>query len=157
MFKMSNCALERNNQNTGGAYIDKNPNAYSIRSEGLVKTLEEINQIVAKESGSGVPILIRDVTKAQFGHGVRYGAATRNGQGETVTGIVMMLNMIPRNMTFYYLNLMLFTNTAYQFPHPFRYHPQKNFLPIFRYPDNMILTIIRGMRRFSIILHTPKI
>jgi len=83
-------SLEKNNQNTGGAYIDKGPNAYFIRSEGLVNSLEELNKIVVK-GNSGAPILIRDVAKVQYGHGVRYGAATRNGEGEVVTGIVMML------------------------------------------------------------------
>ncbi|MEO2073423.1 MAG: CusA/CzcA family heavy metal efflux RND transporter [Zunongwangia sp.] len=83
-------ALEKNNQNTGGAYIDKGPNAYFIRSEGLVNNLQELEKIVVKEN-NGTPILIRDVAKVQFGHGIRYGAATRNGQGEVVTGIVMML------------------------------------------------------------------
>ncbi|MGB3775714.1 MAG: efflux RND transporter permease subunit, partial [Leeuwenhoekiella sp.] len=83
-------ALEMNNQNTGGAYIDKGPNAYFIRSEGLVNNLDEINKIVVRES-NGTPILIRDVANVQFGHGIRYGAATRNGEGEVVTGIVMML------------------------------------------------------------------
>lgn len=84
-------ALQKNNQNTGGAYIDKNPNAYFIRSEGLVKNLDEIAKIVIKLNGDGTPILVRDVATARFGHGVRYGAATRNGEGEVVTGIVMML------------------------------------------------------------------
>ncbi len=84
-------ALEANNQNTGGAYIDKNPNAYFIRSEGLVKNIDEINKIVVRTSEAGTPLLIRDIATVQFGHGVRYGAATRNGQGEVVTGIVMML------------------------------------------------------------------
>lgn len=84
-------ALEKNNQNTGGAYIDKNPNAYFIRSEGLIKNLDELNKIVIKANDNGTPVLIRDVAKVQFGHGVRYGAATRNGEGEVVTGIVMML------------------------------------------------------------------
>ncbi|ASV31592.1 MULTISPECIES: CusA/CzcA family heavy metal efflux RND transporter [Flavobacteriaceae] len=83
-------ALEKNNQNTGGAYIDKGPNAYFIRSEGLVNNLQELEKIVVKEN-NGTPILIRDVAKVQFGHGIRYGAATRNGEGEVVTGIVMML------------------------------------------------------------------
>lgn len=83
-------ALEMNNQNTGGAYIDKGPNAYFIRSEGLVNNLDEINKIVVSGS-NGTPILIRDVAKVKFGHGIRYGAATRNGEGEVVTGIVMML------------------------------------------------------------------
>ena len=83
-------ALEKNNQNTGGAYIDKGPNAYFIRSEGLVNNLQELEKIAVKLN-NGTPVLIRDVAKVQFGHGVRYGAATRNGEGEVVTGIVMML------------------------------------------------------------------
>lgn len=83
-------ALEKNNQNTGGAYIDKGPSAFFIRSEGLVNNLQELEKIVVKVKNS-TPILIRDVAKVQFGHGVRYGAATRNGEGEVVTGIVMML------------------------------------------------------------------
>lgn len=84
-------ALERNNQNTGGAYIDKNPYSYFIRTEGLVRKISDIEQIVVKHTPGGTPILIRDIGEVQFGHGVRYGAATRNGDGEVVTGIVMML------------------------------------------------------------------
>ncbi len=84
-------ALEDNNQNTGGAYIDKNPYAYFIRTEGLVKNLEEIEKIVVKRNESGTPIFIRDIAKVEYGSGVRYGAATRNAEGEVVTGIVMML------------------------------------------------------------------
>ncbi|WP_194850765.1 CusA/CzcA family heavy metal efflux RND transporter [Nonlabens antarcticus] len=83
-------ALEKNNQNTGGAYIDKGPNAYFIRSEGLVNNLQELEKIAVKLN-NGTPVLIRDVANVQFGHSVRYGAATRNGEGEVVTGIVMML------------------------------------------------------------------
>ncbi|UKT62731.1 CusA/CzcA family heavy metal efflux RND transporter [Pedobacter mucosus] len=83
-------ALQTNNQNTGGAYINKSPNAYFIRSEGLVENLDDIGKIVIRSNGTS-PILIRDVATVQFGNNVRYGAATRNGQGETVTGIVMML------------------------------------------------------------------
>ncbi len=84
-------ALEKNNQNTGGAYINKSPNAYFIRSEGLVKTTEDLEKIVVKVNNNRVPVLIRDVAKVAFGNSVRYGAATRNAQGEVVTGIVMML------------------------------------------------------------------
>src|SRR5215213_481798 len=83
-------ALEKNNQNTGGAYINKSPNAYFIRSEGLVNKIEDIEKIVIK-TNNRMPVLVRDVATVQFGNSVRYGAATRNGQGEIVTGIVMML------------------------------------------------------------------
>ena len=83
-------ALENNNQNTGGAYINKSPNAYFIRSEGLITKIEDIEKIVIKTNNK-IPVLVRDVATVQFGNSVRYGAATRNGQGEIVTGIVMML------------------------------------------------------------------
>lgn len=83
-------ALERNNQNTGGAYIDKRPNAYFIRSEGMVSNLNDIGNIVVKAIEDGTPVLIRDVAKVQYGHAVRYGASTRGGK-EVVSAIVMML------------------------------------------------------------------
>ncbi|MFN8416112.1 MAG: CusA/CzcA family heavy metal efflux RND transporter [Cytophagaceae bacterium] len=84
-------ALETNNQNTGGAYIDKKPNAWFIRTEGLTTNLEDIKKIVVKNTTNGTPILVRDVATVQFGHAVRYGAMTRNNDGEVVGAIVMML------------------------------------------------------------------
>lgn len=83
-------ALEKNNQNTGGSYIDKKPNAYFIRSEGLITSLADIERIVVKNTETGVPITIRDVATVQFGTATRYGALTRNDK-EAVGGIVMML------------------------------------------------------------------
>ncbi|MES2691017.1 MAG: efflux RND transporter permease subunit [Bacteroidota bacterium] len=84
-------ALEKNNQNTGGAYIDKKPNAYYIRSEGLIEGTIDIENIVVKNMLNGIPVLIRDVAAVQFGSAVRYGAMTYNADGEVVGGIVMML------------------------------------------------------------------
>ncbi|TAH17465.1 MAG: CusA/CzcA family heavy metal efflux RND transporter [Cytophagales bacterium] len=84
-------ALEKNNQNTGGSYIDKRPTAYFIRSEGLINSLEDIEKIVVKAAANGLPIFMRDIAKVQFGNAVRYGAMTRNNEGEVVGGIVMML------------------------------------------------------------------
>lgn len=84
-------ALEQNNQNTGGAYIEKGPNAYFIRTEGRVDSLKNIGQIVVKVNPSGIPVVIRDVANVRLGHAVRYGAMTRNGNGEVVGGIVLML------------------------------------------------------------------
>lgn len=84
-------ALEQNNQNTGGAYIDKKPNAYFIRSEGMISSLDDIGKIVVKNTLDGSPILIRDVAKVEFGAATRYGATVRNGEGEVVSAIVMML------------------------------------------------------------------
>lgn len=83
-------ALERNNENTGGAYIDRKPNAYFIRGVGLVKTFADIENIVIKHQ-SGIPVLIRDVAKVQFGTPPRYGAMTYNGEKEVVGGIVLMM------------------------------------------------------------------
>jgi cobalt-zinc-cadmium resistance protein CzcA len=84
-------ALESNNQNTGGAYIEKNDKALFIRSEGLVGSIEDIKNILVKQTKSGNPILISDVATVQTGKATRYGATTRNGEGEVVSAIVMML------------------------------------------------------------------
>lgn len=83
-------ALEKNNQNTGGAYIDKKPNAYFIRGIGLVTSLEDVGNIAIKNSGT-VPIYVKDVAEVRFGHAVRYGALTYNGKVDAVGGVVMML------------------------------------------------------------------
>lgn len=83
-------ALEKNNQNTGGAYIDKKPNAYFIRGIGLVTSIEDIKKIVVKNTGA-VPIYINDVSDVRFGSAVRYGALTYNGEVDAVGGVVMML------------------------------------------------------------------
>ncbi|MEZ0487584.1 CusA/CzcA family heavy metal efflux RND transporter [Fibrella aquatica] len=84
-------ALSRNNQNTGGAYIDKKPSAYFIRTEGLVTNLDDIGRIVVRRTAGRTPVLIRDVATVQFGSAVRYGALTRNGEGEAVGALVLML------------------------------------------------------------------
>ena len=84
-------ALQKNNQNTGGAYIDKKPNAYFIRGIGLVTSLEDIKNISVKTSSVGIPVLIKDVAEVKLGYAVRYGALTYNGEKEAVGGIVMML------------------------------------------------------------------
>lgn len=83
-------ALEVNNENTGGAYIDKKPYAYFIRGVGMVSSLDDIRKIVVKNQ-NGIPILIRDVAEVQIGSAIRYGAVTVDGKGEEVAGIVMML------------------------------------------------------------------
>ncbi|MFZ0472146.1 MAG: CusA/CzcA family heavy metal efflux RND transporter [Bacteroidales bacterium] len=83
-------ALEKNNENTGSAYIDKRPTAYFIRGIGLVKTLEDIEKIVVKTTNSGVPVLIRDIASVQYGSAIRYGAFVVDTT-EAVGGVVMML------------------------------------------------------------------
>lgn len=83
-------ALKANNVNTGGAYIEKNHMAHFIRGEGLVKSIDDIRQIVVKENG-GVPVLVGDVASdVNFGEQVRYGAFTQDGR-EAVGGMILML------------------------------------------------------------------
>jgi cobalt-zinc-cadmium resistance protein CzcA len=84
-------ALEKNNQNTGGAYIDKKPTAYFIRSEGLIGSLDDIAKIVVASTSEGIPIQIRNLAEVRFGHATRYGAMTYNAEGEVVGAVVMML------------------------------------------------------------------
>ena len=83
-------ALEMNNANTGGAYIEKNHQANFIRGEGLARSLEDLeNTVVTNQNGS--PVLVRDVAeKVGFGNQVRYGAFTQDGH-ETVGGQILML------------------------------------------------------------------
>lgn len=83
-------ALEKNNQNSGGSYIEKYNNAYYIRTEGLLKDLDEIRKIVVKNV-RGIPVLVGDVGTVHYGSAPRFGAMTRNGKGEAVGGITLML------------------------------------------------------------------
>ncbi|QKG52690.1 CusA/CzcA family heavy metal efflux RND transporter [Hymenobacter sp. BRD67] len=84
-------SLQDNNANTGGSYLERGPNAYFIRGEGRVASLQDLGATVIKQATAGAPLLVRDVATVRMGHAVRYGAMTRNGQGETVGGIVLML------------------------------------------------------------------
>ena len=84
-------ALESNNANAGGAYIIKNQEQYLIRGEGLVQTIEQIGNIVLTAGEDGTPIYVNNVAQVQLAPMVRQGAVTRDGQGEAVTGVVMML------------------------------------------------------------------
>ena len=83
-------ALQKNNANTGGSYIEQNSNQYYIRGIGVVKTMEDIANITVK-SINGTPIKVGDIAKVQEGHATRFGAVTRNGEGEVVAGIAIML------------------------------------------------------------------
>ncbi|MEW6296340.1 MAG: CusA/CzcA family heavy metal efflux RND transporter, partial [Thermodesulfobacteriota bacterium] len=84
-------ALERNNANAGGAYIEHNQEQYLIRGEGLVQNLRDIENIVVAARDGGTPIYIRHLGRVAFAPMVRQGAVTRDGEGEVVTGVVMML------------------------------------------------------------------
>ncbi|MFA6059173.1 MAG: CusA/CzcA family heavy metal efflux RND transporter [Taibaiella sp.] len=84
-------SLEKNNQNTGGAYIEKGPTALFIRSEGLVDSIEDIKNIVVKNLVNGTPLFIRDVAEVRLGNATRYGAMTYNGTEQVSGAVVMML------------------------------------------------------------------
>lgn len=84
-------ALAKNNENTGGAYIEKGPTVLYIRSEGLATSLDDIRKVVIKTTSNGMPLLIRDVAEVQYGAAIRYGAMTYNDQGEVAGAVVMML------------------------------------------------------------------
>jgi len=82
-------ALEKNNENTGGAYIVKDHKANFIRGEGLIRSLDDLENVVVKTE-NGIPILIKDVATVQFGNAIRYGSVTKNGKGQAVGGMIMM-------------------------------------------------------------------
>ncbi len=82
-------ALEQNNQNTGGSYLERGPDAVYIRAEGIVRNIEDIGNIVVRQTGT--PVRLREVATVEDGYAPRYGAMTRNGIGEAVGGITLML------------------------------------------------------------------
>ncbi len=83
-------ALQKNNANTGGSYIEKNRRAYFVRGEGLTRSLDDIRAIGLK-SDLDTPLTIGEVAEVRFGSAPRYGAFTYNGRGEAVGGKIMML------------------------------------------------------------------
>jgi cobalt-zinc-cadmium resistance protein CzcA len=83
-------ALQENNQNTGGAYIEKGPTVLFIRTEGLATNLADLNTIVVKRNGN-IPVLVRDVAEVRLGNATRYGALVYNTDGEVAGAVVMML------------------------------------------------------------------
>ena len=83
-------AVERNNANAGGGVLRSAAEQYLIRGVGLIRSVDDIGNIVLKEQG-GVPVFVRDVAQVEIGAAVRQGAVERNGEGEAVAGIVMML------------------------------------------------------------------
>ena len=83
-------ALEKNNSVAGGGYIEKANESYFIRGEGLVGSIQDIEDIVVTSKGD-VPVYVGDIATVGFGHANRFGAITGNGEGEKVLGQVMML------------------------------------------------------------------
>jgi cobalt-zinc-cadmium resistance protein CzcA len=83
-------ALERNNANVGGAYIEKHGEQQLIRGVGLLRNTRDIENVVIA-SRQGTPVYVRDVGTVGLGSQVRQGAATIDGRGETVIGMAMLL------------------------------------------------------------------
>ncbi len=83
-------ALNANNENSGGSYIEKNQNAYYVRTEGMMIDLDDIRNTLLKPDGKA-PVLIKDIGMVQFGNAKRFGAMTKDGKGEAVGGITLML------------------------------------------------------------------
>lgn len=83
-------ALSRNNQNTGGSYIEKYNKAYYIRSEGMITSMDDIRSIVV-DNRNGIPVLVSDLATVGEGSAARFGAMTKDGKGECVGGITLML------------------------------------------------------------------
>lgn len=84
-------ALQKNNQNTGGAYIEKGPSVLFIRTEGLMGELSDIENTVVKNLDDGTPILVKNIGSVQYGKAIRYGAMTYNGEREVSGAVVMMM------------------------------------------------------------------
>src|SRR6185436_13418882 len=84
-------ALERNNANTGGGYIVHEGEQRFIRGEAMLHGIEDIENVVVRSNPNDLPILVRDVAHVVIAPLTRQGAATRDGRGEIVTAIVMML------------------------------------------------------------------
>jgi len=84
-------ALEKNNSNSGGGYVVHNQEQVLIRGEALIETLDDVGNVVVKTSAEGTPVFVKNLGNVAFAPLIRQGAVTRDGRGEAVTGIVMML------------------------------------------------------------------
>lgn len=83
-------AIEGSNENAGGSYIEKGPRAYYVRTEGLIRSVEDMEAIPLKNA-KGIPLMVGDLATVKEGFAPRFGAMTKDGQGEAVGGVVMML------------------------------------------------------------------
>ncbi|HVK68957.1 MAG TPA: CusA/CzcA family heavy metal efflux RND transporter [Polyangium sp.] len=84
-------ALEKSNANAGGGYIEHNREQFVIGSDGLVKDLDDLRRVVIGATSDGVPVTMDTVADVQFGPRLRRGAASKDGEGEVVVGVAMML------------------------------------------------------------------
>lgn len=84
-------SLEQNNATAGGGYLVRSGEQLLVRGEGRIRSLDEIGDVLIETRDDGVPVRVRDVARVHLAPLIRQGAVTRDGRGEVVTGIVMML------------------------------------------------------------------
>jgi heavy metal efflux system protein len=84
-------ALEENNASIGGGYVERHGESYVIRSEGQFHNIEDIENTVLASDHDGTPMLLKNVATVRIGAALRFGAVTKQGEGEIVAGTVMML------------------------------------------------------------------
>ncbi|APR79075.1 Cobalt-zinc-cadmium resistance protein CzcA [Minicystis rosea] len=84
-------ALEKSNANAGGGYIEHNREHFVIGTDGLIKSLDDLRRVVIGATSQGTPITLSTVADVQFGPRLRRGAASKDGAGETVVGVALML------------------------------------------------------------------
>ncbi|MBK8690806.1 MAG: efflux RND transporter permease subunit [Deltaproteobacteria bacterium] len=83
-------ALERNHVAVGGGAISRGPEGLLVRGDAMIRSLDDLGDIVVSHRG-GAPIYVRDVASTRFAPMLRQGAATRDGRGEVVVGMTLML------------------------------------------------------------------
>jgi len=83
-------ALRKNNLNVGGSILERHEQQFLVRGIGLLQTVADIGAVVVRAE-EGTPVFIRDVAEVRSGHAVRQGTAVKDGKGEAVGGVVMML------------------------------------------------------------------
>ncbi len=83
-------ALQNNNRNDGAGRMTDGEEALIVRAEGRIKTLDDVDTIVI-DNKNGIPITVGDVATIKIGALTRYGAVSKNGEGEAVTGLVLSL------------------------------------------------------------------
>ena len=140
-------ALNRNNQNTGGSYIEKVNRAYYIRSEGMIDSLEDIERIVVTNR-NGIPVHVCDVAKVRYGSAKRFGAMTIDGKGECVGGIAMMLKGANANVVTTELEKRV-AQVQKMLPEGIRIEPYLNRSELV---DRNISTVIRNLIEGAIIV-----
>lgn len=140
-------ALNRNNQNTGGNYIEKVNRAYYIRSEGMIDSLEDIERIVVTNR-NGIPVHVSDVAKVRYGSAKRFGAMTIDGKGECVGGIAMMLKGANANVVTTELEKRV-AQVQKMLPEGIRIEPYLNRSELV---DRNISTVIRNLIEGAIIV-----